>query len=352
MVFIILLGIVCIAVLASGSMIKGLISGGLGLLLSFVGYQASTAIPRFTFGTLFLYDGFAMIPLVLGLFAVPEMITLITKGGTIADTSKPQIKGMSGVWRGVKDVFGYKLLVLRSNIIGFIAGIVPGVGATPATFIAYGQAKQTSKQPETFGSGNVEGVIASESANNASEAGALLTTLALGIPGSAPMAIVIGTMLILGIKPGPEMLTTHLGLSLTLVWTITFTGFIGVAICLPLVSYLSRLAFVPGRLLAPIVLVVAFAGTFAYRQVVNDVASLLFFTFIGLVMKQYGYDRPALLLGFILGVLFEKYFFIGLKLSGPLFFVRPISLGLIATIVLLFAYEPLKKLYRRLKGAT
>lgn len=350
MVFIILLGITFIGALATGSMIKGLISGGLGLLIALIGFQHTTGISRFTFGSLYLYDGIPLIPLALGLFAVPEMIAVATRGGTIAKT-QVVIKGMQDVWRGARDVLHHKWLVLRCDIIGFIAGIVPGVGASAATFIAYGHAKQSSKHPERFGTGTVEGVIAAESANNASEAGALLTTLALGIPGSGIMAIMLGAILMLGIAPGPEMLTLHLGLSLTLIWVIAVSGVIAATVCLFLAPHLSRIAFIPGRVLVPLVLVIALVGAFTFHELFNDIIVAFVFGGVGLIMRRYGYNRPALFLGYILGRLLEKYFFIALKTAGPLFFMRPISLSLIFLMIAVIAYGPVKNTIQRRRGA-
>ncbi len=351
MVFIILLGITFIGLLATGSMVKGLISGGIGLICALIGYQETSGISRFTFGSLYLYDGLKIIPVALGLFAVPEMIGVATRGGTISQT-KVVIKGMQDVWRGVQDVVRYKWLVLRCNIIGFICGVVPGVGASAATFIAYAHAQQTSKQREKFGTGNVEGVIACESANNACEAGALLTTLALGIPGSGIMAILLGAMLMMGIQPGPAMLTTHLDLSLTLIWVIGVSGIIAAVLCLLLAPYLSRVAFIPGRVLVPLILVLAIVGAFAFQGLINDLLVLFVFGAIGLVMRRYGYNRPALFLGYILGSLLEKYFFIALKVDGPLFFVRPISLTLITIIITAIAYGPTRRYLQRRRGAS
>lgn len=351
MVFVILLGITFIGALATGSMVKGLISGSLGLLIALIGYQDSTGISRFTFGSLYLYDGLAMIPLALGLFAVPEMIAVATRGGSIARTSAV-ITGRQDVWDGVKEVFHYKWLVLRCNIIGFVSGIIPGVGASPATFIAYAHAKQTSKHPEKYGTGYIEGIVATESANNACEAGALLTTLALGIPGSGIMAILLGAILMLGIAPGPEMLTVHLDLSLTLIWVIGISGIIAASLCLLLAPYLSRVAFIPSGLLVPLVLVIAIAGAFAYREMYNDLIVMLIFSGIGLVMRRYGFNRPALFLGYILGGLLEHYFFIAYKVAGPLFFVRPISLGLIAIIIAAIVYGPVRGAIRSHRGAS
>ncbi|MFC1907021.1 tripartite tricarboxylate transporter permease [Chloroflexota bacterium] len=349
MVFVMLLGITFIGVLGSGSMIKGLISGGMGLLISLIGYQATTGVPRLTFGSLYLYDGIAMVPFFLGVFAVPEMIALATRGGSISQ-SKVVIKGMQDVLRGVRDVFRHWKLVIRSEIIGFTIGSIPGLGASAATFIAYGEAKRTSKHPERYGTGIVEGVIAPESANNACESGALLTTLALGIPGSAVMAILMGAMLMLGITPGPEMLTKHLDLSLTLIWIIAVTGVIGAAICIPLASRLSRLAFVPADILVPLVVVILFVGSFSSNEVFGSIITFLIFGAVGLIMRRYGYNRPALALGFILGLLFERYFFIALKVAGPLFFMRPISLIIISVIIAFLIYRPVKKLIQQRRG--
>ena len=349
MVFIILLGITFIGVLATGSMVKGLLSGGIGLMISFIGFQPATGADRFIFGMPYLYDGIGLIPLLLGLFAIPEMVALATRGGTIA-RAQAVIKGTADVWRGVRDVFSNWTLVVRSQLIGFIAGAIPGVGASPATFIAYGQAKATSKHPETFGKGNVEGVIAVESANNACESGALLTTLALGIPGSPIMALMLGAITMLGLFPGPDMLTKHLDLSLTLVWVIAVSGVIGVVICLPLAPHLSRIAYIPGGILVPLVLVLALTGAYGYHKMFNDVTVAVIFGVLGLMMRRFDFNRPALLLGFILGPIFEKFFFIALKVDGPLFFVRPISIALILLIITVIAYGPVKDALQRRRG--
>jgi TctA family transporter len=247
----------------------------------------------------------------------------------------------------VKDTFQHWTLVLRSNIIGYIIGILPGIGGTPAAFITYGHAKQTSKHPETFGKGNVEGVIAPESANNAEEAGALLTTLSLGIPGNAPQALLLGAFIILGLVPGPEMVTKHLDLSLTMIWVMVVTGLMGLAILLPLASRFAGIALIPGSVLVPLILVIAFVSTFAYQQEANDIIALLVFSMIGLVMRRFDFNRPALLLAYVLGGLFEKYLFMALFASGPLFFVRPISLILILAIIAVICYEPIKGMFQR-----
>lgn len=328
LVSVVLLGIVFIGVLGAGSMTKGLISGGFGLLISFIGFQPTTGVLRFTFGIEYLYDGIGLIPLAMGLFAIPEAVSLAVKGGTIAETSQPFEK-IRGVWLGVKDVFRYRWLWLRSAVIGYIIGLVPGIGAIAATFIAYGQAQASSKHPERFGKGTVEGVIAPEGANNASVAGSLMTLLALGIPGGATAALLMGAFLMLGLIPGPTMMTQHLDLSLTLMFVIVIANLLAAIICFFASSTLSKIAYVPAVILAPLILVIALVGVFAYRENFGDVIVTIICAMLGLAMREFAYNRPALFLGYILGSVFEKYLFISLAAFGPFFFIKPISLSFI-----------------------
>ncbi len=346
MVFIILLGLALLSVLSRGSMFKGLVSGGFGLMLAFVGWDHITGSARFTLGTLYLYEGIGLVPLILGLFALPAMIKLAMGGGAIA-RAETAIKGMQGVWEGVKDVFRHWALWLRCTIGGLVIGIIPGVGASAATFMAYAHAKQTSKHPERFGTGTVEGVIAPESANNAKDGGALLTTLALGLPGSSDAAILIGAFLLLGLIPGPQMLRENLGLSLSLLYVLVLANLLAAAICFLTVRYLVKIASVPGRLLSPIVIIIALTGAFASREVFNDVTATLVFTVVGLAMVRFGFNRPALLLGFVLGGLFEKYLLIAYKIGGPLFFMRPISMSIIILLIAVFGFGAVKALLQR-----
>ena len=332
MVFVVLLGISFISVLAERSMIKGLISGMLGLLISLIGYQAVTGIPRFTFGTMFLYDGLGLVPVIVGLFAVPEAIVLASTGTTIAQV-ETKLAGMQQVLQGVKDVFRHWWLFLRSMLIGYVVGIIPGIGGAVAPFVSYGHAKTSSKNPEKFGTGCVEGVIAPESANNAVLGGSLLTTLAIGLPGSAGMAILLGAFVLQGLVPGPRMLTDHLDLSLTLLLVGALTNIIAGGICFGIIPHISKIARVPARILFPLILVIALTGTFFYRQEIGDVVIAVGFSLVGLILRNFGYSRPALLLGFVLGTLFEKYLFISLGVGGPLFFFRPISMALIVIII-------------------
>jgi putative tricarboxylic transport membrane protein len=347
MAFIILVGIVFIAVLARGSTFKGLISGGLGLLFSLIGLQGMTGLPRLTFGVDYLFNGISLLPLAVGLFAIPEMISLAAGGGTIAKAGVT-IKGVENVAEGIKDVFRHWTLWLRSSVIGFVVGIIPGIGGGVSTFTAYGQAKHTSKNPEKFGTGCVEGVIAPQSACNSVIGGALLTTLAVGIPGDASMAIFLGALIMMGLVPGPAMLSEHLDLSLTLLLIVVVGNFIGAGLCLLAAPVLARVALVPSRILFPVVTAVAFVSVFAYQGMLDDVIAALVFGILGLAMRNLGFNRPALFLGYILGGLFEQNLLIGIGTSGPLLFLRPIAIVAILIAISVLCLESIKKMFKHL----
>jgi putative tricarboxylic transport membrane protein len=353
MAILVLLGISLLAALTGGSVTRGLISGALGLLLSLVGYHSVTGVHRFSFGTAFLYDGIELIPLALGLFGISELFHMAMSGETaIAQRAAAKL---SGVVEGMKDVWRHKWLWFRSTIIGYIIGIIPGIGAGVATWVCYGQAKQTSKHPEKFGTGVVEGVIAPEAADNAIEAGDLLITMALGIPGSAVMAIFLAAFIMVGVTPGPRMMTEHLPLALTLLLGIALANIIGGIICLFAAPYMARLASVNLDFLFPGILIVALIGIYVATLSPMNFIVALAFGLLGLVMRRYGYSRPALLLGFILGSMFENYSLLSIKIYGPLFFIRPIPLTLLIIMILLLNYSYLKRalsgLRRRLTKA-
>jgi putative tricarboxylic transport membrane protein len=343
MAMLVLLGISFLAALTGTSVVRGIISGMVGLLLSFVGYHAITGVNRFSFGITFLHDGIELVPLTMGLFGLSEMLHLVMKGQT-AIVTKSVITRLADILVGMKDVWRQKWLWLRSTIIGYIIGLIPGIGAEVAIWVCYGQAKQTSKHPEKFGTGIVEGVIAPEAANNAKEAGSLLTTMAFGIPGSTIMPILLAAFLIVGVTPGPGMMQEHLPLTLTLLLGIALANVIGGIICLFAAPFLVRIASIHLDFLVPGILVVILAGVYAVALSHMSFITVLAFGVLGLVMKKYGYSRPALLLGFVLGGLFENYTLLSIKIYGPLFFLRPIPLVLLIIIVLLLFYPYFRRL--------
>jgi len=345
----ILMGLSCVGVLTGKSPIKGMISACFGLLISIVGIHAITGVTRFTFGTVFLISGVPLVPALLGLYCVPEMLDMDVKGGIVANVKDLNLS-VRGVIEGCKDVFRHWWLFLRSAVLGWIIGAIPGVGGTTAVFIVYGQAKQTSKHPELFGTGIVEGVIAPESANNAKEGGALLTSMALGIPGSLEWVVILGSLLLLGIRPGPDMITKHLPLTFQMLLVLFSCNVIGAFICILLASRLAKIATISSRILLPVITVVIFIGAFAEEERILSLFVLLIFGLLGFVMEKLDFSRAAMLLGFILGDLLEKYFFLSVGSAGPLFLLRPISLSIILLTLVVFLYNSVKNLLLRRKG--
>jgi TctA family transporter len=299
----------------------------------------------------YLLDGFRLVPLAMGLFAVPEILALMTSGKTIVRTEKVQPISIRQVVHGGLAVFKHLGVFFRSSVIGTLIGIVPGVGGATAPFVAYAAAKQTSPNPETFGSGRIEGVIAPESSSNAKEGGALVPTLALGIPGSASMAILLGAFIIMGLQPGPEFLAKHLDLALALAMILAF-GNVGSSILMFALSksliYVTR---VPGHVLAPILLVLVCIGTYSAQNNPNDVMFVFIFGVLGVTMERLDYNRPALLLGFVLGETIERYLQISLNAYGDLFFLRPISLAIIALVLACIFWPNRKRVARLWKRA-
>jgi len=282
---------------------------------------------------LYLWEGIPIVPVFMGLFAIPEVIELMLKGGTIAKVAQASI-GFDDVWRGIKDVFIHWSLVLRCSAIGTVIGIVPGVGGIVSQFICYGHAKQTSKQPQLFGSGNVEGVIAPESGNNAKEGGALFTTLAFGLPGSAGMVVILAALMVLGIRPGQEMITKRLDLFWTL-WTALILGnILASVICIMAAKQLAKLTFIRGTILVPIIILMVILGSYGVTNNIYDVYMAFVFGGIGHLMKTYDFSRVTFTLGFVLGDYIERYFLISFNSMGPAFLlVSPIALFLLVVTI-------------------
>lgn len=355
MFFLIVMGISFLAVLAKGSVLKGLISGLLGIFIAMIGYQDSTGVERFSFGNNFLYDGLSLVPVVMGLFACVELLDLAVSGSPILPTDQASAgKALRRqIWSGMKDLLHHRFLWFRSCVLGYIIGLIPGIGGDTAVFVAYGQAKQTSRNREKFGTGVVEGIIAPESASNAKEGGALLTTLVLGIPGSATMALLMGALLLQDVIPGPEMLRNELELTFTLLWGLALANIIGGILCYLMAGYLNLtfIVTIPPRYLVPAILSLVFVGAYVYDKNVEDILVTLIFAGLGLLMKKFGYNRPALLLGFILGEFFEIYFWLSYQTRGPFFFLTPGSLIIMSVIVFSLSVEPVRQFIdnRRIK---
>ena len=337
--FLALLGITFVAFVSGAAIFKGIVVGFYGMMLAFVGMDPQTGIARYSDSFLFLWDGMDLITAVLALFAVPEMIHLGVKGGSIsaiskdfADTSvRAQFKGMVATFR-------HSWLVFRSSMIGAFIGILPGLGGSAAAWICYGHAVQSCKNPETFGKGDIRGVIAPESATNSKEGGSLLPTLFFGVPGSSGMAILLGAFLILGIQPGPAMLTEHLDLVWILIWALVVSNVAAVVILLFITRWVAFLTFLRGGIMIPFVLVVVVFGVLLAKGQWENLILLGVLSVIGYGLLKYDWPRPPFAIGIVLGSIAEESLHKAWALWGWDFFVRPLSLVLMGMIGATIAY--------------
>jgi TctA family transporter len=334
------LGLAAIAVAARGSMLKGLISGLVGLVISFVGFAPIGGDIRYVFGQAELYDGIGIVPVLIGLFAITEALRLLTSNQSVAKDVDALRFGRSQVWEGVVYTVKKPFLVLRSSLLGTGIGIVPAVGGTLAAFLAYFQAAKTVKDPK-FGTGDPRGVVAPESANDAKDAGAALPTLAFGIPGSADWAIILGAMVIHGVTPGPNLIKETPDIVWTAILVILGASLVSSLIGIIAAPKLIQVTRLRPSLLAPIVIVLAVTGAFGLELRVTDVVLALGFGFLGYAMKQVGMPVIPLILGLILGPMVERSFSQSLSIfGGPSIFVtRPISLVLVLLTVGIIVYE-------------
>ena len=322
-------GLSLVAVLSGGTPLKGLSVACIGLMVATAGDDPQTGTLRWTFDSLYLWDGLPVVPLALGLFAIPELADMAIPRKSIAGDSRVG-SGLQQL-QGIKDTFRNWFLVLRCSSIGSLLGAVPGIGASVIDWIAYGHAARTEKgAPETFGKGDVRGVIASESSNNAKEGGALVPTIAFGVPGSASMALILGAFLIHGLVPGPEMLTKRLDITYTMVWSVALANVIGAGICFLFANQLAKVALIRIGVLAPVVLGITYVGAFQGSRQWGDIYALLIFGFLGWIMKRLRWPRPPLILGFVLGGLFERYMFISVERYGFEWLFRPVVLAMLA----------------------
>jgi len=347
MLLIIVVGLCFLAVLTKGSVIKGLISAALGILLSTIGWQTITGVGRFTFGVVYLYDGLSLIDVVLALFAVPAILELAAKRQTIAPLDTKSLKEFSQLVKGARDVLRYWWLWLRSSVLGYVIGIIPGIGSLTSTFLAYSMAKQSSKNADKFGTGQIEGVIAPESANNSKEAGSLLTTMAFGIPGSGVMAIMLAAFIMLGIQPGPSMLIRHTDLCVTMLAGLAVANVIAGVMVFLGAPYIIKITRVSHVYLFAIIVPIIFIGAFVWNEALLDVFALLILGVIGVCISRFGFSQASMLLGFVLGSLFEYYLWHSLDAYGNLFFLSPISLVLICIIVGVLSQDAIRRLFMR-----
>jgi TctA family transporter len=338
-----LLGITFVASLSGEDQLKGIISGGIGLMLATIGLDPISGIQRFTFGQLFLWDGIGLVPITIGFYAIPETIELAVLGTSIATQEVTQL---GGVMQGVKDTFRHWALVIRCSALGCFTAIIPGMGAATTQWLAYAHAVQSSPNKERFGKGAVEGVLGPGAANNSTLGGSLITTIAFGVPASVVMAILLGAFIIQGIVPGPDMLLPppkgKLDLTFSFVWVIILSNVITVAICFLFLKPLTKITQVRGAIVIPIILVLIYLGAFAEKNAFEDMLVVLFFGALGWVMEKLDWPRPPVLLGLVLGPLAENRLFLSSDNYGSAWLTRPGVLIIFAITVIGVVYPIIK----------
>ena len=321
------LGISFVATLSGNAPLRGLAAAALGIMIAMIGSDPQTGTLRYTFDTLYLWEGAPLTAIILGLFALPELADLAISRTAIAGNMAKTDK--YGMIQGAKDCFKHWWLILRCSWIGAALGAVPGIGGAVVDWVAYGHAARTEKGAgQTFGTGDVRGVIASESSNNAKEGGALVPTVAFGVPGSAGMAILLGAFMIHGLVPGPDMLGKNLHITYSMVWSIAMANILGAGLCYLFSEQFAKLATLRYTLILPSVLGIIYIGAFQGSRNWGDLWTLLIFGLLGWTMKQLKWPRPPLVLGLVLGDIIERYLFISIQRYGVQWFARPIVLGI------------------------
>jgi len=321
-------GLSMVGSLSGKSVVKGVVACALGLLVGSIGSAPATGEYRMIFGVNYLYDGIPLVVIALSIFAFPEISELFRKDVAIADGAD---LGKGGWMRGIKDMIKNKWLAIRCAGIGTIVGAIPGMGGSVVDWIAYGHVVQTSKDKSGFGKGDIRGVIAPESANNAKEGGALMPTLLFGIPGSGSMAVFLGGMVLIGIEAGPSMVTTDIDLTYTIIWSLAIANVIGAGLALGLAGPISKLTRIKFSLLAPFMIMVISFAAFQATKDMTDLWMLLIFGVLGIFMKRFGWSRPAFLIGFVLATQAESYLNMSVQFYGWDMFLRP---GVIMILIL------------------
>lgn len=326
-------GLSTIAAMSMDNVLKGLISGGLGLLIATIGLDPMVGTPRFTFGSYSLVQGIEVIPAMIGLFSFSQVIALVgSKEKYIAEynpTPGAFKRVMTTLWSKCK------MNLMRSSIIGTIVGILPGAGGEIASIITYNETKRWDKNPGRFGKGAIEGVVASESANNAVIGGSLIPMLTLGIPGSAVAAIIMGGLLTHGIAPGFKIFSEHGDVAYTFIMSLIIVNILMLFVGLFLIKGTARVLNVPTSYVGVGVVVLSIIGSYAIRNSMLDVAIMIFFGLVGHFGGRIGLDTGAMALGLILGPIIEENLGKSMSLAGAegsiwtVFFTNPISLLLI-----------------------
>jgi putative tricarboxylic transport membrane protein len=334
--------------LGAGSPLKTIASACVGFLLASVGLDIVTGRPRLTFGSITMLSGFSFITASIGLFGVGEIL--------LAAEEALQFKGIQGRI-GLKDVWVTTQTMMRSlvtfftgTILGFWIGVMPGTGATPASFMSYGMAKQYSRHPETFGTGAPQGIISSQTAAQAAGIGALLPLVTLGIPGSPTAAVILGGLYIWGLQPGPMLFIEQRDFVWGLIASMYIGNLMGVLFCLAMVPVFTAILRTPYAILTPVIILLSSIGAYAVHNTTLDIWLLLVYGLIGYALKKLKYPLAPLVVALVLGDMTEEALRQSLILSGgslTIFFTRPIAAGFMVLTIFLFLLPAIRPLARR-----
>ncbi len=344
----VMMALVLIASIGGKSLPRSLLAGGLGILFSMPGITASTGQPRLTLGLTELNDGFQLLPVLIGLFAVNQIFREIAKGGDLPESVR--LKSVSGFVK-LKDFATHGLNMLRSSVIGTWIGILPGIGANIGSVTAYAVAKSGSKEPEKFGTGHEEGIVAAESANNATIGGALIPLIAMGLPGSVVEAVLLGALVIHGLQPGPRLFNDSPEIVYSIMAAMLLANVVMLLVMTRSMRLLSKLAVIPKSYLLPVILSFCVVGSFALANRIFDVWVMLGFGVLGLLLESRKIPLAPFILGFVLWPIAEENFSAGLMSTNgdwtPVL-TRPLSLAfLVIAAVLLLAPSLRKKLMQK-----
>lgn len=344
-----IMGLAILLFLASGSIPKAVAMGALGVILATIGQDPVMGVPRFTFHVQELLDGVGLVPLVVGLYGISEVFLNIEKT-IVTEVSKTKIKGLLP---NLKDWRDSIWPILRGTVIGFALGILPGAGGIVSTFVSYTVEKKVSKYPERFGTGVIEGVAGPESANNAASGGAFIPLLTLGIPCNVVMAVLLGALMIHGVRPGPLLMDEHP----QLVWGLVASMYVGngmlLLLNLPLIGLWVQILKVPPRFLFPFIVLFCIIGVYSINMRAFDIGLMVFFGLLGYLIQKFKYEATPLVLALILTPILESNFrqaLIQSKGSLAVFVARPISavcLGISMMILLSSTLPMLRGKLRR-----
>lgn len=326
-------GLTMVGSLSGRSIMKGLAMCCFGVWVATIGYAEHDSVPRYYFGVHYLLNKIPLVSMIMGLFAISEMLDIAVKSRTISDVPKEQTQAT--MLDGIKDAARNWWLALRCTAIGVYVGMMPGLGQSVVDWAAYGHAVQSTKDKGKFGLGDIRGVIAPEAANNAHRGGALMPTITFGIPGDAMMAVVLGALMIQGLTPGPDMLTNHLDITFSLVWTMIIANLVAAAGLMIWSRQIAKVAFIDGHLIVPLVMLFVMMGSWLGTQTFGDWIVMLVFGVIGYVMKVSGWARPPLVIALVLGPIMENSFLLSNRLTDHFaWLLRPVCIILGAFVIL------------------